>query len=96
MPEQVPFFLLMWIIFLILASKFDSFFKGGRNHIGANGIHAPQRENVGDILARKEVFETRRQNVPKQVLDNYFHLKQKLILKKIEQFCGEIMVLILN
>ena len=65
-------------LILILASNLEFFLKGGRNHIGANGIHAPQRENVGDILARKEVFETRRQNVPKQVLHNYFSPETKV------------------
>ena len=88
-PEQVPFFLPMWKIFSSsLLQILMLFFKGGRNHIGADGIHAPQRENVGDILARKEVLETRRQNVPKQVLDNYFYLKQKLIHQKFNNFWG--------
>ena len=43
---------------------------GGRNHIRADGLHAAQREDVGDVLARKEVLETWRQNVPEQVQPN--------------------------
>ena len=47
---------------------FLTFCLGGRNHIRADGLHAAQREDVGDVLARKEVLETGRQNVPKHVL----------------------------
>ena len=43
------------------------FFKGGRNHIWADGLHAPQWEDAGDFLARQEVLETGRKNVPQQV-----------------------------
>ena len=46
---------------------FLTFCLGGRNHIRADGLHAAQREDVGDFLARKEVLETRGQNVPQQV-----------------------------
>ena len=63
--------LLILVFFKILIVSFE----GGRYHIGADGIHAPQREDVGDVLARKEVLETWRQNVPEQVLENCFRPK---------------------
>ena len=78
-PEQVPCPLINFCSSLFLTSLLF-LLKGGRYHIGADGIHAPQREDVGDVLARKEVLETWRQNVPEQVLENCFRPKRKLIL----------------
>ena len=84
MPEQVPC-PLKFVFFSSLFKILIVSFKGGRNHIRADGVHAPQREDVGDILARKEVLETWRQNVPKQVLENFLN-QTKVDSSTIEQF----------
>ena len=71
-PEQVRCPLKKLLLILVFFKILIVSFEGGRYHIGADGIHAPQREDVGDVLARKEVLETWRQNVPEQVLENCF------------------------
>ena len=85
-PEQVRCPLKNFSSSLFSSKSWLFLLKGGRYHIGADGIHAPQREDVGDVLARKEVLETWRQNVPEQVLENCFWPKRKLILQRLSKF----------
>ena len=65
-PEQVAdYFFFNYFVWSFPSNSL--FFKGGRNHIWADGLHAPQWEDAGDFLARQEVLETGRKNVPQQV-----------------------------